>query len=199
LIAQVQRFADEGRRAGVLTGTSSAPPARVRRDVDEVRRAFVDRRGPQERLQLAVDLLTEKSGAAEGYLYLLEPAGLRFAAPMVGAEPPAELLHELAACVAKRAAKERVTRSEPEIDALTTIVEVDEQLSPRVRVGANYGYVLLTLQRAGQFVIVGAVALAPGPEPLEPIDALYLEEVARGIYDAGDVQTVYFAAGPRGG
>jgi hypothetical protein len=197
LIAQVQRLADEGRRAGVLTGTSSAPPARVRRDVDEVRRAFVDRHGPQERLQLAVDILTEKSGAAEGYLYLLEPAGLRFAAPMVGAEPPAQLLQELSVCVATRAAKERVTRAEPEIDALTTIVDIDEQLSPRVRPGANYSYVLLTLQRAGQFVIVGAVALAPSAEPLEPIDAAYLEEVARGIYDAGDVQTVYFAAGPR--
>jgi hypothetical protein len=47
-------------------------------------------------------------------------------------------------------------------------------------------------------VIVGAVALAPGLEPLEPLEAAYLEAVALGIYDAGDVQTVYFAAGGGG-
>ncbi|HKU43483.1 MAG TPA: AAA family ATPase, partial [Polyangiales bacterium] len=110
LIAQVQRLADEGRRRGLLKGTSDAPPPRVRREADEVRRAFADKRGPTERLQLAVDLLTEKSGAAEGYLYLLEPGGLRFAAPMVGAEPPVELLQELSACVATRAANDNTSR-----------------------------------------------------------------------------------------
>jgi hypothetical protein len=194
LVAQVQRLSDEGRRAGLLKTVSSAPMPRVRREIEEVRRAFVDRRGPAERLQLAVDLLTEKSGAAEGYLYLLEPAGLRFAAPMVGAEPPAQLLQELSECVARRATAGREAQTFEEADALTTVVDLDEQLAGRVRPGANYSYFVLTLQRSQKLVIVGAVALAPGRTPLEPIEAAYLEAVALGIYEAGDVQTVYFAA-----
>ncbi|HKP61037.1 MAG TPA: protein kinase [Polyangiales bacterium] len=195
LIAQHQRFADEGRRSGLIDVKVATRPPRARQKHVHVRRAFTERRGPGERLQLAIDLVVEKSGAADGYLYLLEPSGLRFAAPLAGAEPPASLLVELAARVEQHGA----AHAQPTNDdvaspaALVTVVESgEENLLRHVQPGVTYSYVLLTLQRPENLVIVGAIALVPGAEPTIPIDCTYLEEVARGIYDAGDVQTVYF-------
>ena len=198
LIAQYQRFADEGRQAGLASATRATPrpPRGAGRDLSQVRRAFMEQRGPSERLQLAVDLLVEKSGAVAGYLYLLEPRGLRFAAPLIGAEPPASLHAELASRIEERGL--RLPDSSAELalpDQLVTVVETDDERGLRdVKSGSAYNSLLLTLARSGNVVIVGAVALVPGADPIAPIDCAYLEEVARGIYDAGDVQTVYFEA-----
>jgi hypothetical protein len=195
LIAQHQRLADDGRQAGLLAGSRATPrPPRAGRDLAQVRRSFMERRGPSERLQLAVDLLVEKSGAAAGYLYLLEPRGLSFAAPLVGSEPPASLLVELTARIEERRARAAEPASDTaQAEPLVTVVEADEERALReIKPGAAYRAVLLTLPRPEKLVIVGAVALVPGIEPIAPIDQAYLEEVTRGIYDAGDVQTVYF-------
>jgi hypothetical protein len=80
-------------------------------------------------------------------------------------------------------------------DALQTVVETEEERDQRrTHEGAPYSYLVLSVARANGQVVVGALALAPGLTPLEPVERSFLEEVARGIYDAGDVHTVYFQA-----
>src|SRR5260221_9443453 len=96
-MAQCQRIAEEGKILGMLgAGTqdlSGAP--HQERDAISIEQAFRACRGAEERVQTALDLVVERSGAAHGYLYLLEPSGLRFAAPAVGAEPSAVLFDEV--------------------------------------------------------------------------------------------------------
>lgn len=109
-------------------------------------------------------------------------------------------LHDRVIVVLEHGASQarRTDRTRP--DVLRTVVETDDEPFLRdVETGATYSYVLLTLQRRGGPLIVGAVALAPGSEPLESIERTYLEEVARGIYDAGDMQTVQLERVERAG
>jgi Protein kinase domain/AAA ATPase domain len=196
LVGQAQRFADEGRRAGMLpTADSLVPGAQGRREREqlEARRAFLSCRGPAERLQLALDLLVERAAAASGYLYLLGAHGLRYAAPMVGIEPPAELQLELTARI-RVETEDDETRVAEQVhpNALRTVIDFEHRPANDQR-DATYTYLVLSLEQPDKnIVIVGAVALVPGSEPTEPVDRTFLEEVARGIYDAGDVRTLYF-------
>ena len=48
--------------------------------------------------------------------------------------------------------------------------------------------------RNGEPMVLGAVALVRDHEPLRPLSDALLHRIARGIYDSGDVKTVYFAA-----
>ncbi len=70
-----------------------------------------------------------------------------------------------------------------------------EQLRPvslAGREGSAYRSLPLITSGNGELVVVGIVALVQGVMPLEPLRGSFVEEVARGIYDAGDVRTVYF-------
>jgi hypothetical protein len=44
-------------------------------------------------------------------------------------------------------------------------------------------------------VVAGAVALVAGDEPIKRVDFGFLVEVARGLYQSGDVKTMYLSGG----
>jgi hypothetical protein len=193
LLAQCERLTAAGRAAGLVSGATAI----VLRDRDHVKvnAAFCACRGPGERLQTALDLIVQSTGAAHGYLYVMEPAGLRFGAPAVGFEPPEELLAELSRIVAalrnRDLQPELAASAEPK--ELATVVREDFGPVPvTAREGSAYRSLPLITTGNGELVVVGIAALVPGDAALEPLRASFVEEVARGIYDAGDVRTVYF-------
>jgi hypothetical protein len=193
LLAQCERLTAAGRAAGLVTGATSI----VARDRDHVKvnAAFLACRGPAERLQTALDLIIQSTGAVHGYLYVMEPAGLRFAAPAVGFEPPEELLAELGRTVAALGDDDSQTELTVPAAAqeLETVVREDfGDVSLTAVQGRAYRSLPLITSGNGELVVVGIVALLQGEAPLEPLRASFLEEVTRGIYDAGDVRTVYF-------
>jgi hypothetical protein len=194
LLAQCERLAAAGRAAGLITGAT----ATLARDPDHVKvnAAFCACRGPAERLQTALDLIVQSTGAVHGYLYVMEPGGLRFAAPAVGFEPPEELLGELGQLVAVLGNAGLETElAEPAAapaELETVVCDDSGPVSLTAAQGSAYRSLPLITFGNGDIVVVGVVALVQGEAPLEPLRASFLEEVARGIYDAGDVRTVYF-------
>jgi Protein kinase domain/AAA ATPase domain len=190
LIAQCQRLAKEARLAGVIESERPlAQGGEQKRDVAQVSVAFHACRGPAERLQVAIDLVLSKTGAERAYLYLLEPSGLRFAAPMVGSEPPEGLLKDLGARIERLREDPLRTRVEGTFE--TTVYD-DEQ--PGSGSFMDYTSLLLTFPRERELVVVGAVAMVPSEAPLSKVDPSFLESIARAIYAAGDVRSVYFDA-----
>jgi hypothetical protein len=192
LIAQCQRLTKEARVLGVLESERPAAPGSEQRvrDVAQVSVAFHACRGPAERLQVAIDLVLAKAGAERGYLYLLEPSGLRFAAPVVGSEPPEGLLKDLGARIERL--REDPLRTLPENSFQTTVHEEDPATASRST--TDYVSLLLTFPRERELVVVGAVAMVPGETDLARVEPAFLESVARAIYAAGDVRSVYFDA-----
>jgi tetratricopeptide (TPR) repeat protein len=193
LIAQCQRLAKEARSAGVIEPVpvgAAGDDWHMWRGSEQISVAFHACRGPSERLQVAVDLVLSKTGAERGYLYLLEPAGLRFAAPLVGSEPPEGLLEDLRARIERLRADPLRTRPDGTFE--TTIYEDDSPAggaAPR-----DFTSLLLTFPRDRDLVVVGAIALVAGETPIPHVDIGFLESVARAIYAAGDVRSVYFDA-----
>jgi tRNA A-37 threonylcarbamoyl transferase component Bud32 len=193
LVAQCQRLFKEGRLAGVLDSDrpSEGGAGPMPREIAQVSVAFHACRGPAERLQVAIDLVVGKAGAERGYLYLLEPSGLRFAAPLVGSEPPEGLLKDLGARIERL--REDPLRTRPEGTFETTVYDDDPQFGSQS--ATDYVSLLLTFPRERELVVVGAIAMVPPSEvPLAKIDPSYLESIARAIYGAGDVRSVYFDA-----
>jgi tetratricopeptide (TPR) repeat protein len=191
LIAQCQRLAKEARLLGVIESERPlAPGGEQKRDVAQVSVAFHACRGPAERLQVAIDLVLSKTGAERAYLYLLEPSGLRFAAPMVGSEPPEGLLKDLGARIERL--REDPQRTHPE-GTFETRVYDDEPLADS-RSSTDYTSLLLSFPRERELVVVGAIAMVPSETPLAKVDPGFLESIARAIYAAGDVRSVYFDA-----
>jgi Protein kinase domain/AAA ATPase domain len=197
LAAQYQRLVDDARARGLLQtrGPSARRWHEGRRSLPEVHVAFDACRGPAERLQVAIDAVLAASGAEYGYLYLMEREGLRFVAPSVGAEPPDELRAELEAELLDRT---RASAAELRAEFRTETLVADDEVLAGIRARAShYRSVLLTLERNGQHIAVGALALVPGEEPVSPLAPELLEAVAGGLYGAGDVHTVFIAPRPR--
>ncbi len=206
LIAQYQKLAERGRRAVLIDDSkrySNPPPRSVDHTVREINVAFADCHGPAERLQVALDLLVNRAQAERGYLYLMEPDGLKFAAPAVGLEPPESLRKELSDRleILSNDQLDTVVVDQAEPEPLQTQVEPEGGfgLSTWSAVVQNYRSLFLTIVRGDDILVVGAVALVAGDEPIQPVSYEYLTEVARAIYYSGDVQTVYFGASvPKG-
>jgi hypothetical protein len=190
LVAQCQRLADPGRARGLL-------------DVSEHRAGLLDERSrnyaqvhvalnqcstPAERLQAIIDLVVEASGAERGYLYLQEPAGLCFAAPNVGMEPPDELRLALAQHVVQ------VQRgAAPRGEGTTTVIpetHASVVLTTSVPTGKNYRGLVLSIMRGDALQVVGAIALVIEGEEIAPVAPGFLEEVARGLLAAKEARTV---------
>jgi hypothetical protein len=201
LIAQCHTLSDEGARAGLLGEArqyAHAYPHSMADTETKIRAAFGRCRGPADRLQTALDMVMAATGAERGYLYLAErDGGVRFAAPLVGHEPPEELKRELAMKL-ERFCDEKgetaiVEAAEP--TGMQTVIGADDLPSiPPSAISKAFSSVFLVIPKDGQLVAVGAIALIPGEEPLTGIDFATLEEIARGIYDAADVQTVFLGA-----
>ncbi len=146
-------------------------------------------------MQTAIDLILDKTHAERGYLYLLESDGLKFVAPNVGAEPPEELLLELKKRLAVLTDDEMetvFTEDTQSHDANIKVQADDDIGSNEPSNCSGYRSLFLMIPKRDDIIVVGAIALTQGEEPLRSIDAEFLIEVARGIDDAGDVQTVYF-------
>lgn len=199
LIAQCRSLADEGRRLEQLPDTrrySLAPSDAMLSGLTAVRSAFGMCRGPIDRVHTALELVISATRAQRGHLYLMEPSGLRLAAPLVGLEPPDELRLELEARLnAFRDADDKTAVADnTKVGRLTTAIANDESDPQMDLIGGTYRSLFLLVPRGGELVAVGAVALVAGEEGIRPVDFALLEEIARGMYDAGDVQTVYFEA-----
>jgi tRNA A-37 threonylcarbamoyl transferase component Bud32 len=202
LIAQCQKLAEAGRKAGLLKDISAysiRPSPTNNPDIVAIKTTFGACRGPAERLQTAIDLILDKTHAERGYLYLLEPDGLTFAAPNVGSEPPEELLLELKKRleVLTDDDMETVFTEDAQPNDRDIEIQVDDDIEQnRPSSCSGYRSLFLLIPKRDDIIVVGAIALVQGEEPLRSIDADFLIEVARGIYDAGDVQTVYYGAPP---
>lgn len=198
LIAQVRQLAEEARAAGVIS-----PERRVSRDpmggrdpeLTVVRRALDVCRGPDARLQAALDLVISRAGAERGYLYLCEGTGLYFAAPRVGLEPPEELANELLELLA--AASEEPTmnaKEEADLEGMLTrtmIAPEDDSYVEHLVAGHSYRAFPLLIRVGTDLVAIGVIALVQSELALAPIPAAFLEELAQGVYDAGDVETAH--------
>ncbi|HKU40676.1 MAG TPA: AAA family ATPase, partial [Polyangiales bacterium] len=194
LIGQCQRLTEQAKLADILQPERGAANdgQRALPELAQIEAAFEACRGPAERLRAAIDLVLSATGAERGYLYLLEPAGLRFAAPLVGAEPPETV---------RKVLEERIERlrQEPSLlwtDATFAVTvheaQQDTLLGGRTRMECTSQ--LLAFPAEGELVVVGALALVRGAAPLATPEASLLESIARAIYDSGDVKTVYFDA-----
>lgn len=200
LVALTTNLAARGRRARLID--ERRPDSRPTRGADvmpDVRVAYSACRGVDERREVALQLLVSAARAERGYLYLQGPEGLRFTAPMVGEEPPEALERELADALAQAVRGDCENSEPPEVIAaieLQTLVEADADSFDRAVRGAPYQQLLLTLIDGHRTIGIGAVALVRGEdEALCAIPQPYVEEVARGLYAAGDVNTVYLGAG----
>ncbi len=199
LIAQCRSLADEGRRRDQLTDTrrySLAPTEAALTGVTAVRSAFGLCRGPADRVQTALDLVISATRAQRGHLYVMEPTGLRLAAPLVGVEPPEELRVELQHRLNsfRDSDDKTAVTDNTKIGRLQTAIANDDADTSLDLIGGTYRSLFLLVPRGGELVAVGAIALVAGEEGIRPMDFALLEEISRGIYDAGDVQTVYFEA-----
>jgi len=128
-------------------------------------------RGAAERAQRALQLVVNEARGTSGYLYLRSDGGFTLAAPSWGDEPPAGLVRSL------RQALGGVTGDE----AVTSIdVRRDDEL-------LDWKPIVLVMPLAGARLVIGGVAVIGGAMRLVDPPAKLLEEIARGLFDAGDV------------
>lgn len=196
LIAQCHTLADLGMRAGVLTDTRaymSGSSAQVPAEVTAIREWFSRCRGPADRLQVALDVIVASSRAERGYLYLSEAdGGFRFAAPLVGIEPPDDLRIELFERLQRLCAVDEDTTAVEQFQepaGLTTVVESDEGTVSSTEKKCHA--IFLLIPRESEIVAVGAVALVHGTQPLRYVENAVVNEITQLIYGAADVPTVY--------
>jgi hypothetical protein len=198
LIGQCQRLAEEGRAAGFVENPHAGNGRRaLARTLGQIAATLNAARGRSERLQTAIELIVEHSGAQGGYLYVLDTDGLRFAAPAVGIEPPEALRGELMRLLHGLQAGQRPDAHKDLGDWLETSTTVMARSSSTDGLRTTgYEIQFLLVRQAEDLVVVGAVALVPGDEPMQSVEFAFLEEVARGIHNAGDVCTVLTGALP---
>jgi hypothetical protein len=196
LIGQCQRLSEEGRAAGFVETTRNPNVRRTQtRSLGQVSATLNAARGRSERLQAAIELILEHSGAEAGYLYVLDNDGLRFAAPAVGIEPPEALRGELMSLLHGLQIGQRpdARRDLGEwLESSTTVMARSSSAGDLRTTG--YEIQFLLVRQGEDLVVVGAVALVPGDEPMQTVEFAFLEEVARGIHSAGDVCTVLTGA-----
>lgn len=191
LIGQCHRLWEEAKHAGLLEveRTHASEPAESGK-AQHVAAAFQVCRGPGERLQAAIDLVLSKTGAEHAYLYLLESSGLRFAAPAFGAEPSDVVRRRLEARVERLRDHPWLARTEGLFQS--TIDDLELEAGASQRPGTRYAPLLLTFPQGEEIVVVGAIAVVVGADPLQKLSASFLNAIARAIYAAGDVRSVYF-------
>jgi hypothetical protein len=128
-------------------------------------------RGAGERATRALRLIVEEARGASGYLFLMHQGELVLAAPTVGVEPPPELALALAAAIDRES---------------STVV--DRPSSVREAVPPGWKPIVLSLELThGGARVVGAAAVMPGAVPLADLSPELIAEIARELYDAGDV------------
>ena len=154
--------------AVVSTDAVTTPPPEARAWVSAVLSGC---RGSSERATRALQLVVNEARGASGYLYLRNEGQLVLAAPAWGDEPPTELVRALA----------RAARSP---DELATVADV-----PRDDGAGKLAWkpIPLVLRIADAPYVIGAIAVLAGAMPLVDPPATLLEEIARELFEAGDV------------
>jgi hypothetical protein len=197
LIAQHQRLTKQARVAGLLERDVAEPEASpAGLELPEIAAAFRGCRGPAERLQVALELILERTAAERGYLYLLEPDGLRCVAPAAGAAPPERLRDQLAALIEPL----QRTRQEPGPTGLASLPGAESRVDGTVEPPLPSDWICVPLEvgQGGAVRALGAVALVPGAAAFTPADPAVLEAIARALFQADDVRSVYLDAGRSG-
>ena len=191
LIAQCQRLDKEARTLGISAlGAPSKDDssADTSDDNERISIAFRACRDAPQRLQTALDLILEQTRAERGYMFLLRPEGLLFAAPSTGSAPPPSILGDLSACI------ERL-RNDTQLhdDRLDTIVTEIVSTTPR-NAASELLRLVLSFRSGTELVVVGAVALVPGDGALDAIPPAFSEAIARALHQSNEVRTVYVGA-----
>jgi hypothetical protein len=160
---------DEAREIAVVAkdAVTTLPPAEPKSWVSAVLSGC---RGSGERAMRVLQLVIGEAHGMSGYLYLRNHGQLVLAAPTWGDEPPGELVKALARAVA----------SPDEPATVADIRRAGEKLDWKpiplvMRVGDETPFV------------VGGVAVIAGAMPLVDPDPKLLEEIARELFEAGDV------------
>jgi tetratricopeptide (TPR) repeat protein len=145
---------------------TTPPPKQIR---DWVSAVLSGCRGSGERATRALQLVVEEAHAASGYLYLRHHGQLVLAAPTWGEEPPHDLVRALAQAVA----------APDEPPTVADIRRGGEKL--------DWKPVPLVLKLGDKPYAIGGIAVVAGGMPLVEPSAELLAEIARELYEAGDV------------
>jgi len=129
--------------------------------------SFASCRGAGERAQRALQLLVDASRATSGYLYLLRGDSLELVAPIWGDEPPSQLARALASSLRSPA--------EP-----ATVAELPSSTEFR-------GSKSIVLAPSSDARPIGGALVIGGALPLVDPDPALVVEVARALFEAGDV------------
>ena len=185
LIARVERLSEASKRSSeqdavransapsidrhLVTGAvTTPPPAQFKGWVSAVLSGC---RGSGERATRALSLVINESRAASGYLFLRHQGALVLAAPTFGEEPPFGLVQAL-------------TRAIQTPDEPATVVDI--RAAGEIE-KLDWKPVPLVVRLGGARVVVGGVAVLAGAMKIKDPDPRLLEEIARELFEAGDV------------
>lgn len=192
LIAQCQRLGKEARAFGISTAGATPDDASSAEASDENERISIAFRAcgdAPQRLQVALDLILERTQAERGYLYLLRPEGLVFVAPGAGSAPPPSVLSELITHIERV----RSNAAPAQDDALDTVVTAVETTSTS-RLNDNLPVqvpLVLAFSPCDELIVVGAVALLASEGGIVSIPRAFSEAIARALHESDEVRSVY--------
>lgn len=142
-------------------------------------------RGSDERKRRALELLAEKAGAEQAWLF-----GLREAAEpvLVTSLAPSDVPGELAEAVRELCTQHTMNAAEE-----TACLDTGESLTPGLEPSVSeYRLFPLTVQRGGERLLVGVAATPAGSSPALVSSGL-VDEIANQLFQAGDVTAVHYA------
>jgi tetratricopeptide (TPR) repeat protein len=161
-----QRQRDADVSVVATEAVTTPPPAEARSWVSAVLSGC---RGSGERAARALDLVVSEAHGSAGYLFLRHHGQLVLAAPTWGDEPPAELARVLQQAVS--------APNEP-----ATVADIR-----RGGVKLDWRPIPLVMKLGDVPYAIGGVAVIAGAMPLVDPDPKLLAELARELFEAGDV------------
>ena len=176
-----------GQAGAALVGTSS------RSIMEGVSSVLSLCRGKEERAMRALELLIEETAAASGYLFALQASGLELVAPTYGAEPPKVLVEGLRAVMDRVVAADETPESVEDVTVTSTASATTGRAEWELRDGdtqVTWRAILLRSRDRGRAMVSGAALVARGPLPLRVPDTAFLDAIAGGLRERGDVVSV---------
>jgi hypothetical protein len=190
LFAQYQRLAD--RAQGTAQSASLLPARRALALPEDVGGSLRGYAHAPERAARALELALRETGAAAGYLLLRRERGLELLAATAPEEPPHSVLQELALLMAaprghsfetelvKPAHDENAVR--PSVSGLTTVAEATLVAAASLDWAERKAFAFLLVPPAlGPREAIGAVVVIGQGQPLRPLGAAFLAQLAEAI------------------
>jgi len=176
LVARAERLSEAGKRAApaqpssivAFDAVTTPPPSETKNWVSAVLSGC---RGSSERATRALALIINESRAGSGFLFLRSAGQLVLAAPAWGQEPPFGLA-------------DAVSRALQSPDDPVTVIDI-RQAGEIDKL--DWKPVPLALRVGDRTVIVGGAAVIAGALKLKDPDPSLLAEIARELFEAGDV------------